>query len=113
MAEPHRNPFVLRRESGHPGLRLTTLVGTAADLSRLGRELADAAKSGSVDVHRDATEEHGQSSRIGVRFLSATDAELDALHEQPPFGALRRISGCLVAVAVLALAVQGLRSLLG
>jgi hypothetical protein len=77
-----RNKFVIRRSSGHPGCRSTTVIATRENLAALADEikvkLADGYKP--PFVTHEATEEHGASSRIYLQFEPATGEEIDALH---------------------------------
>ncbi len=78
----HRNKFIIREESGHPGYRSTTIIATREDLEGL----ADEIKKKLVEryqppfVSHYATEAHGQSSRVYLQFEPASAEEIERYH---------------------------------
>lgn len=79
----HRNKFVIRQASGHPGYRSMTIVATREDLVALADEIKRKLTEGrhAPLVSHYATEAHGQSSRVYLEFETASDHELDEYHK--------------------------------
>lgn len=79
----HRNKFVIRQDSGHPGYRSTTVIATREDLSALADEMKKKLAEGYQPpfVCHYATEAHGESSRIYLQFEPASEKEIEAYHQ--------------------------------
>lgn len=73
---------MIRRASGHPGYRSTTILATPEDLGALADEIKTKLASGYKPpfVTHGATEEHSASSRIYLQFEPASADEIDVLH---------------------------------
>jgi hypothetical protein len=110
--ESFRNKYVIHEESGHPGRREYSILGTREDLAALGQALVDEAKKEKIHFERYATVEHGQSSRVSLSFRSTTEEEISFLHSCPPKIRLRSYLRAVIGVLVVVLALIGIKSLL-
>ena len=110
--ESFRNKYVIHEESGHPGRREYSVIGTRDDLVALGQALVDEGKREKIRLEHYATVEHGQSCRVSLSFRSTTEEEMAFLHSCPQKVRFRNYLRAAAGIAVVVLAIVGIRSLL-
>jgi hypothetical protein len=113
MEAPHRNPFVLDLEAGHPGYSSTVVYATPADLAELARKLAETARSPAGRLAEYATRKHASSSRVTLEFRCADAQSIEQWHTPSRRG--RWVGGAVVIglIVLLGLALVGVRALVG
>ena len=107
----HRNKYVLRRQTGHPGNSYTVVFATCEDLRELGQKLVEQAQTARISISNYATYEYGRTSRVYLDFRSATAQEMDDWHRR---SLKLRLQSCIKPLFYLTLwifAVIGFRSL--